>query len=110
MIDADDSITKDVFNTSRYAELVENPIMYAKPNYTTFTVNGMEILLAVYAPDGTITAESILPEMKTMMTAQKTFLGSFNATKNIVFCCIFQMLKKLMQKDLELLNILRLQQ
>ncbi len=81
MIDADDSKTKDVFNTSRYAELVENPIMYAKPNYTTFTVNGMEILLAVYAPDGTITAESILPEMKTMMTAQKTFLGSFNATK-----------------------------
>ena len=81
MTDADASETKDVFTTSRYAELVENPIMYAKQNKVTFTVNGMEILLAVYSPTGVITAESILPDMKRIMTAQKTFLGSFNSTK-----------------------------
>lgn len=81
MIDTDASDTKDTFNTSRYAELVENPIMYAKPDYTTFTVDGMEIIIAVYSPNGLITAESITPEMKTMMTAQKKFLGKFNSTK-----------------------------
>ena len=81
MEDMDASKTKDVFATSRYATLVENPIMYAKPDYTTFNVKGMEILIAVYSPSGTITAESITPEMKTMMTAQKNFLGEFNATK-----------------------------
>lgn len=81
MEDMDASKTKDVFATSRYATLVENPIMYAKPDYTTFNVKGMEILIAVYSPSGTITAESITPEMKTMMTAQKNFLGDFNATK-----------------------------
>ncbi len=81
MTDQDASTTNDLFITPRYAELVENPIMYAKPNYTTFTVDGMEIQIAVYSPTGKITAESITPDMKTMMTAQKRFLGSINSTK-----------------------------
>lgn len=81
MTDTDATDTKDTFTVSRYSELVENPIMYAKPDYTTFNVNGMDILIAVYSPNGLITAESITPEMKTMMTAQKNFLGKFNSTK-----------------------------
>ena len=81
MTDQDASTTSDTFVTSRYAELVENPIMYAKPDYTTFTVDGMEILIGVYSPTGKYTAESITPEMKTMMTAQKNFLGTINTTK-----------------------------
>jgi predicted metalloprotease with PDZ domain len=81
MTDQDSSATSDVFVTSRYAELVENPIMYSKPDYTTFNVDGMDILISVYSPTGKFTAESIAPEMKTMMTAQKTFLGKIDATK-----------------------------
>lgn len=81
MTDEDASKTSDVFTTSRYAVLVENPIMYSKPDYTTFNVNGMDILIAVYSPTGKFTAESITPEMKTMMTAQKNFLGKVNANK-----------------------------
>lgn len=81
MIDTNASTTIDVFSTPRYAELVENPIMYAKPDYTTFNVNGMDIQIAVYSPSGKVTAESITPEMKKMMTAQKTFLGDINSTK-----------------------------
>ncbi|MBX9887368.1 MAG: peptidase M61 [Flavobacteriaceae bacterium] len=81
MTDQDPSTTADTFITSRYAELVENPIMYSKPDYTTFNVDGMDILISVYSPTGKFTAESITPEMKTMMTAQKTFLGKINATK-----------------------------
>jgi predicted metalloprotease with PDZ domain len=81
MTDQDSSTTADTFITARYAELVENPIMYSKPDFTTFTVDGMEILISVYSPSGKVTAESITPEMKTMMTAQKTFLGKINATK-----------------------------
>lgn len=81
MTDLDVSATNDKFITSRYAELVENPIMYTKPDYTTFTVDGMEILVGVYSPTGKVTAESIAPELKTMMTAQKKFLGKINTTK-----------------------------
>jgi predicted metalloprotease with PDZ domain len=81
MTDLETSNTADTFITSRYAELVENPIMYSKPDYTKFTVDGMEILISVYSPSGKVTAQSIAPEMRTMMTAQKTFLGKINATK-----------------------------
>ncbi|TRX34882.1 peptidase M61 [Flavobacterium sp. ZT3R18] len=81
MIDKDASATNDVFEMPLYSELLENPIMYSKPDYTTFTVDGMDIQIAVYSPSGKFTAESITPEMKTMMTAQKTFLGKVNSTK-----------------------------
>lgn len=81
MTDQDVSTTNDLYVTSRYAELVENPIMYSKPDYTSFKVDDMEIQIAVYSPTGKITAESITPEMKTMMTAQKKFLGPVNSTK-----------------------------
>lgn len=81
MTDQDSSTTKDIFVTSRYAELVENPIMYSKPDYTTFNVDGMDIQICVYSPTGKYTAESITAEMKAMMTAQKHFLGKINATK-----------------------------
>jgi len=81
MKDQDPANTNDLFVTSRYAELVENPIMYSKPNYTTFAVDDMEIQIAVYSPSGKITAEDITPDMKTMMTAQKKFLGPVNSTK-----------------------------
>jgi hypothetical protein len=39
------------FITARYAELKKS-IMYSKPDYTTFTVDGMEILISVYSPSG----------------------------------------------------------
>jgi predicted metalloprotease with PDZ domain len=81
MIDKDASKTVDLFEMPLYSELIENPIMYSKPDYTSFTVDGMDIQIAVYSPSGKFTAESITPEMKTMMTAQKTFLGKINSTK-----------------------------
>lgn len=81
LIDTDGSTENDVFNVARYAELVDNPIMYSKPDYTTFTVEGMDILISVYSPDGKVKAKDITPEMETMMRAQKRFLGPINSTK-----------------------------
>lgn len=81
MVDLDSTATKDLYVNSRYSELVENPIMYSKPDYTTFNVDGMEILIAVYSPNGIVTAESLTPDMKTMINAQKQFLGNINTTK-----------------------------
>ena len=50
MIDLDSKNNSDEFVVSRYGELVENPVMYAKPDYTTFTVEGMDITIAVFSP------------------------------------------------------------
>jgi predicted metalloprotease with PDZ domain len=81
LIDTDKSNTVDVFKTSRYAELVDHPIMYSKPDYTTFKVDDMEIIISVFSPSGKVKAADITPEMETMMRAQKKFLGTINATK-----------------------------
>ena len=78
LVDADASPTQDVFTAARYADLVDNPIMYAKPDYSSFTVDGMEILISVFSPNGTITAAAITPDLEKMMRAQKKFLGPIN--------------------------------
>jgi predicted metalloprotease with PDZ domain len=81
MVDTNASKEVDVFNSPRYPDLVDHPIMYSKPDFTTFTVDGMEILIAVYSPTGAVTAKAITPNMEKMMRAQKKFLGPINSTK-----------------------------
>ena len=81
MTDTDPSATSDVFVMPKYANLVEMPIMYSKPDFTTFMVDDMEIIISVYSPTGKYTAKQITPNMETMMKAQKRFLGAFNSTK-----------------------------
>lgn len=79
--DVDKSNVVDVFNVDRYFDLTDNPIMYCKPNFETFTVDGMEILFSVYSPNNVHTAKSLLPDLEKMMRAQKAFLGSINDNK-----------------------------
>jgi len=81
LIDTNPSNEVDVFDSPRYPDLVDHPIMYSKPDYTTFTVDGMEILISVFSPTGKVTAKQITPAMEKMMRAQKKFLGPINATK-----------------------------
>jgi predicted metalloprotease with PDZ domain len=81
MVDANASDTVDEFKLSRYAELTEHPVMYSKPDFTTFTVDGMDITIAVYSPTGKVTAKDITPMMEKTMRAQKKFLGNINSNK-----------------------------
>jgi hypothetical protein len=71
MTDADSSATSDVFVMPKYANLVEMPIMYSKPDFTSFMVDDMEIIISVYSPTGKYTAQQITPNMENMMKAQK---------------------------------------
>ena len=81
LTDTNSSNETDVFNSPRYGDLVDHPIMYSKPDYTTFKVDDMDILISVYSPNGKVKAKDITPEMETMMRAQKAFLGPINSTK-----------------------------
>jgi predicted metalloprotease with PDZ domain len=81
MVDLNTSDTVDNFVTTRYFDLVDNPIMYAKPDYEKFTVDGMEILFSVYSPNGVHSAKSLLPYLEKTMRAQKAFLGTINTNK-----------------------------
>ncbi|SIS82010.1 Predicted metalloprotease, contains C-terminal PDZ domain [Zobellia uliginosa] len=71
----------DVFTASRYFDVIDNPILYAKPNTETFEVNGITVTLSVYSPSGIYSALSLKDRMEKMMGAQKTFLGDVDGTK-----------------------------
>ena len=71
----------DSFSAARYFEVIDNPILYAKPNSETFQINDISVTLSVYSPTGIYTATSLRERMEKMMTAQKTFLGDVDGTK-----------------------------
>ena len=77
----DERDTKDVFSAGRYFEVIDNPILYAKPNSETFQINDISVTLSVYSPNGTYTAASLKERMEKMMSAQKAFLGDVDGTK-----------------------------
>lgn len=81
MVDSNPSATADLFEMPSYAKLVEMPLMYCKPNYSSFTIDGMEIIISIYSPTGKYPVAKLAPAMEKVMRAQKHFLGSFNSTK-----------------------------
>ena len=82
MRDQDDSPTLDLFSVARYADAVDNPIMYATPDTAQFVVDGMEVLLSVYSPrNQNINAHALIGDLKRMVVAQKHFLGPLNDTE-----------------------------
>ncbi|NER09539.1 Predicted metalloprotease, contains C-terminal PDZ domain [Muriicola jejuensis] len=75
------SNSQNLFRAKRYFEVIDNPIMYAKPNSVTFRLSDIEVTLSVYSPNGTYSAKDLHPKMETMMRAQKEFLGSLSGTQ-----------------------------
>ncbi len=76
-----DSTAADRFIAARYFEVIDNPILYSKPNTETFTINDITVTLSVYSPNGVYTASDLKPRMEKMMGAQKAFLGDIDGTK-----------------------------
>lgn len=70
----------DIFNMSRYFEVIDNPIMYAEPDTAKINVQGMEVLLDVYSPNDKFSAQDLKPAMEKMINAQKNFLGEIDNT------------------------------
>ncbi len=75
----DGNIT-DVYDLKRYFEVVDNPIMYAKPDTVSFKIQDMEVLVNVYSPNNKFSAADIKPAMERMISAQKRFLGDVDDT------------------------------
>lgn len=78
--DASENTETDVFSVDRYFQVIDHPIMYAQPDTTSFMVDGMEVLINVYSPNGIYSSELIKPGIVEMVTAQKNFLGEIDNT------------------------------
>ncbi|WP_047418905.1 peptidase M61 [Cellulophaga sp. Hel_I_12] len=72
---------EDAFYASRYFEVTDNPILYAKSDVVSFEVSGITVNLSVYSPTGIYKASDLKESMLNMMTAQKAFLGNVNSTQ-----------------------------
>ncbi|MDO1513440.1 peptidase M61 [Maribacter confluentis] len=80
-LDNKSDMSLDTFIASRYFEVIDNPIMYAKPNTESFEINGIKVTLSLYSPNGVYKAADLRDRMVAMMGAQKKFLGDVDATK-----------------------------
>ncbi|MBL4606188.1 MAG: peptidase M61 [Flavobacteriaceae bacterium] len=72
--------TEDIFVAARYDEISDNPIMYAPLNSVSFTMNGVDVTLAVYSPNNVHSATDMEEALKTMVRAQTNFLKGFKTT------------------------------
>lgn len=72
----------DIYNASRYFDIIDNPIMYAAPDTATIKTEGINVLLHVYSPNKVYTAQSIKEGVAEMISAQKKFLGEIDNTSN----------------------------
>lgn len=72
--------SSDIFIASRYDEVSDNPIMYSAENNVSFTMNGVEVTMAVYSPNGTHSATDMEADLKKMIEAQTNFLEGFDTT------------------------------
>jgi len=73
------AITTSYFAT-RYFDITDNPMMYGNLDVEEFQVGDIKIVLSVYSPNQVHTAKALSEIMKTMMEAQKTYLGDINST------------------------------
>lgn len=71
----------DAFLANRYFEVIDNPIMYAKPNTESFEINGITVTLSLFSPNNVYKASDLKIRMLKMMEAQKKFLGDVDSTK-----------------------------
>lgn len=74
------AVNTDLFTASRYFEVIDNPIMYNKPNREIFTVGGVEIELSVYSPSGGVKASDLRPNVERMIKGQMDYLGDLETT------------------------------
>lgn len=58
------AISTDIFDVDRYFDVIDHPIMYAKADTAKIDVQGMEVLLDVYSPNGKYSAQDLKPAIE----------------------------------------------
>ncbi len=72
---ASTTATSDKYLVENYVELADSPLMYNKPDTTIINLGKTEVLVSVYSPTGRVTSEPIASNVKSILEAQRTYLG-----------------------------------
>lgn len=65
----------DIFETGSYNTLVDNPILFAKPDTAIIKVGKADVLIHNYSPTGKVKASYLVEEIKPILEAQRAYLG-----------------------------------
>ncbi|GAA5523396.1 peptidase M61 [Aliifodinibius salicampi] len=76
----DSTEVTNTYAADRYFQVTDNPMMYGNLDVAKFMVDDMQIVLSVYSPNGNHSASSIQKTIKSMMDAQKDYLGTLKTT------------------------------
>lgn len=71
----DNSKQVDVYRATNYDQLVDSPLMYAKPDTAVIRVANTEVLIGSYSPNNQVTAKQIAASIREVLMAQKEYLG-----------------------------------
>lgn len=66
----------DIFYAKTYHELVDAPIMFAKPDTVNIKVGTTNVLIHNYSPSGTISAKDLQKDIEPILQAQFAYLGN----------------------------------
>ncbi|MBG8554515.1 M61 family metallopeptidase [Hymenobacter guriensis] len=67
--------TQDVFRAGSYVQLADAPVMYSRPDTTSFTTGGARISVSVFSENGVVKSAQVSEAMRPMAEALARFFG-----------------------------------
>ncbi|MES1220274.1 MAG: peptidase M61 [Bacteroidota bacterium] len=83
--DMDKSAMKDKFITASYNSIVDNPVMYARPDTASIKVGNSRVLISIYSPNKKVAAKFMAEKLNTLLQAQAQYLGGVLPVDNYAF-------------------------
>jgi predicted metalloprotease with PDZ domain len=65
----------DIFLTDSYNSLVDNPILFAKPDTAMIKVGKADVLIHTYSPTGRVKSKELVADIQPILEAQRAYLG-----------------------------------
>ncbi len=75
----------DIFLTDNYNNLVDNPIMFAKPDTAMIKIGKAEVLIHTYSPTGRVKSKELVADIQPILEAQRAYLGGTLPVDKYVF-------------------------
>jgi predicted metalloprotease with PDZ domain len=75
----------DLYTVPDYMQLVDNPMMYNRPDTAHVLVGGADVLISVYSPNKLVTAHFVADSLRKLLDMQRQYLGGTLPVKNYAF-------------------------
>lgn len=85
MTDDNSSNTTDEFTTTTYNSLVDNPVMYCRPDTASIMIGESKVLISVYSPNKKVKADFLAGNFTKLLQAQAKYLGGTLPVKKYAF-------------------------